>query len=111
MNTKRILPIALAALLATEAAAGLAYAKEGDHRDNEAATLAAAKVTLQQAISTAEQQAGGRAVSADLEQKNGVPQIEVEVASQQGVKTVLIDARTGQVTSTHAGDQGDRDND
>lgn len=111
MNKKRILPIALAVLLATGAASGLAYARDRDHRDNDPATLAAAKVTLQEAISTAEQQAGGRAVSADLQQEKGVPQFEVEVAGQQGMKTVLVNAQTGQVTATHAGEQGDQDND
>lgn len=108
---KRILPIALAALAATGAAGGVAFAKESGHQDNDAAALAGAKVTLQQAIATAEQQANGRAVSADLKQERGITRIEVEVAGPQGVRTVLVDAQTGQVTATHAGDQGDGDND
>ena len=73
------------------------------------AALAATKVTLQQAIATAEQQANGRAVSADIEQERGVTQIEVKVASPQGVKTVVVDAQSGQVTAARAGEQGDKD--
>ncbi len=111
MNKTRIIPIALAALLATGAAGGLAFAKESGRQDNDAAKLASAKVTLQQAIAMAEQQAGGQAVSADFQQEKGVARIEVEVAGPQGVKTVLVDAQTGQVTTTHAADQADEDND
>ena len=111
MNKKHFIPIALAALLATGAASGSAFAKESGHQDNDAAALANTKVTLQQAIATAEQQAGGRAVSADLKQEKGVAQIEVEIAGPQGAKTVLVDAQTGQVTATRAADHADEDND
>ena len=111
MNTKRILPVAFAALLATGAAGGVALAEENGHHATDAAMLASAKVTLQQAITTAEQQAGGRAVSADLKQEKGVAQIEIEVAGPQGAKTVLVNAQTGQVAATHAADHADEDND
>ena len=111
MYKKRILPIALAALVATSAAGGLAFAQERRDAGNDAAAIANAKVTLQQAIATAEQQAGGRAVSADIEQERGVTQIEVEVAGPQGVKTVMVDAQSGQVTATRDADQGENDND
>ena len=68
-------------------------------------------VTLQRAIATAEQQANGRAVSADIRQERGTVRIEVEVAGPQGVKTVLVDAQSGLVTATHAGGQDDDDQD
>ena len=110
MNKQRFLPIAFAALLATGAASGVALAEENGHK-NDAAMLANAKITLQQAIATAEQQSGGRAVSADLKQEKGMPQIEVEIAGPQGAKTVLVNAQTGQVTATHATDHADEDND
>ncbi len=105
MNKKHTIPIVLAALLATGAASGIALAEENGHKQNDAAMLASAKITLQQAITTAEQQAGGRAVSADLTQEKGTAQIEVEVAGPQGTKTVLVNAQTGQVTATNAADQ------
>lgn len=111
MNKKRILPFTLAALIAGSAVGGAALAKESGHADPDMQAIAKAKVSLQQAIATAEQQTSGRAVSADLDEQNGVPRIEVEVAGPQGIKTVLVDAETGRVTATHAGDQGDADND
>lgn len=111
MYKRRILPVALAAVVITGAAGGLAFAKERGDAGNDAAALASTKVTLQQAIATAEQQAGGRAVSADIKQERGAARIEVEVAGPQGVKTVLVDAQSGQVTATHAGDQDNEDQD
>ena len=111
MYKKRVLPVALAALVATGAVGGLAFAQERREADKDAAALANAKVTLQQAITTAEQQAGGRAVSADIEQERGATRIEVEVAGLQGVRTVMVDAQTGQVTATRDGDQDENDDD
>ncbi len=111
MNKKHAIPIVLAALLATGAASGFALAAENGHKENDAAMLASAKITLQQAITTAEQQSGGRAVGADLTQEKGVVQIEVEIAGPQGAKTVLVNAQTGQVTATHVADHADEDND
>ena len=74
MYNKRGLPFALAALVVT-----------GD-----AAALANAKVTLQQATATAEQQTSSRAVSADIKQIRGATRIEVEVVGPQGLRTVVV---------------------
>ena len=111
MNTKHIATLALAALLATSAAGGGAFAKDRDQDGRDAAAFAGMKVTLTQAIATAEQQVGGRAVGADVSQERGANRIAVEVAGPQGVKTVLVDAQTGQVTATHDGDQDGEDDD
>ena len=106
-----MLPLALAALFAVGATSAVALAKESGQQDHDAAALAGAKVTLQQAIATAEQQANGRAASADFEQQRGVARIEVEVVGPQGLKTVLVDAQTGQVTAIRSGETRDEDND
>ena len=102
MNIKRTLPIALA-VVAAVGAAGVAQAQGRDQDSRDAAALAGMKVTLQQAIATAEGQAGGRAVGADVSQERGVTRISVEVAGPQGFKTVLVDGATGQVTATRDG--------
>ena len=111
MKIRMIAPLALAAFVAAAAAGGIAYAKdqEQDHRD--VAALAAMKVTLAQAIATAEQQSGERAVGADVSHEKGVARIAVEVAGPQGVKTVMVDGQTGQVTATTAGGKDGEDND
>lgn len=111
MNTERIVPLALAALLAAGAVGGVARAEDRDRNEDrrDAAALAGIKVTLQQAIATAEQQAGGRAVGADVSREQGATRIAVEIAGPQGVKTVLVDAQTGQVTAAHDGGRDGED--
>lgn len=111
MNKKYLAPIALAVLAAASATGITVFAAERGDNEKDAAMLATATVTLQQAVATAEQQAGGRAVSADLAQEKGAVQYEVEVAGAQGVKTVLVDAKTGQVSATRATGEADEDND
>jgi uncharacterized membrane protein YkoI len=111
MTKKYIIPVALVALVASGAAGGLAFAKERGDATSDLAAMANAKVTLQQAITTAEQQAGGKAVGAGVDNENGTVRIAVEVASAQGMKTVLVDPQNGQVTATHTGDQADEDQD
>ena len=99
MSTKRIVVLAVAGLIATGAAGRLGYAEEhGDQGDVQA--LANSKISLSQAIATAEQKAGGKAVGAGVDNENEAARIAVEVASNQGVKTVLVDPQTGQVTGT-----------
>lgn len=110
MYRKYVLPFALAAVVAV-GAGGLAVAKERGEGNHDAAALANAKVTLQQAIATAEQQSGGKAVGAGVDNENGTVRIAVEIASNQGTKTVLVDPQSGQVTATHNGGDHDEEND
>ena len=111
MNAKKILPFGLATLLALGAAGGIAYAADHKQDQRDIAALANMKVTLTQAITTAELQVGGKAVGADVSQEKGVTQIAVEVVGQQGVKTVLVDAQSGKVTATRDAGQDREDND
>jgi len=108
MKIRRLAPVALAALLAIGATGGIALANGRNNEGSDAAALANAKVTLVQAIATAELQAGGRAVGAGVDNENGRVTIAVEIAAKDGVRTVLIDAGTGQVAATRAG--GDHEN-
>ena len=100
------IPTTLAAILMTVTLTGATLAADRDD-DQDAKALQGAKITLVEAITTAEQQAGGRAVSADIEQERGLTLIEVEVVGPQGVRTVMVDAQTGQVTATRDGDRED----
>ena len=107
MAIERIIPATLALLLVA-GSLGIAQAKdqrEGDRRD--IAAISAMKVTLPQAIAAAEQQTGGRAVGADVSHDQGATRIAVEVAGPQGIKTVLVDGQTGQVTAMADGQDGE----
>ena len=103
MKARKLAPIALAALLALGATAGIALANDRNNEGNDAAALAGAKVTLVQAIATAEQQAGGRAVGAGVDNENGRVTIAVEIAATDGMHTVLIDPATGLVAAARTG--------
>lgn len=107
---KCMVPIAVAGFVAFVNVMGFAHADQSTDQDNrDLKALASMKVTLPQAIKTAEEQVGGQAVSADISQKGGTTSIAVEVAGASGVKTVLVNAQTGQVTGT-ADPEHDEDN-
>ncbi len=88
------------------AATGIAFAAtEASGQDKQdTAALAGMKITLQQAIAAAEQQSGGRAVSADVTLDNGAARVSVEIAGPQGAKTLLVDGQTAQVTAAPPGE-------
>lgn len=100
------LPLAMAAVLVTATIGGTALAADRDE-DRETTALQGAKVSLTQAIATAEQQTGGRAYDAGVDVKGGQTRIAVETNGPKGVQTVTIDAQSGQVVGTHAGGEQD----
>ncbi len=106
MNTKLTASLALAGLLASGAMAGTAFAA-GHDEDREATALQGAKVSLTQAIATAEQQTGGHAYDAGVDVKSGKTHIVVETNGPKGVQTVAVDALSGQVVGSHAGGEQD----
>lgn len=99
--------------------AGLAYAEEqGDQLSNESAIIANAKVTMAQAIAAAEQQVGGKAVGAGIEDQDGTVSFEVQILKGDNtMHKVLVDTQTGKVVKTvadngndegeHEGNKGD----
>ncbi len=99
MNSKLTTTLVLAGLLA----AGTLGAAHAAAQDEEATALRGAKVSLIQAITTAEQQTGGQAFDAGVDTKGGQTRIAVETNGPKGVQTVTIDAQSGQVVGTHAG--------
>ena len=93
------------------ASGAAAFAQTGaDTESNALADLAKAKVTLNQAISAAEAQAGGKAIQAELDGANGTPVYKVAVVSANSqVHDVTVDVTDGKVLSSkldHA-DQGE----
>ena len=108
MKRKIIIPaLILAAGVAT--AAGLAYAKQTGSLENDAAVdLAKAKISLSQAIGSAETHAAGKAVKAELDSERGSVVFDVEVITADNkVMDVTVDAIDGKVLSSQL-DQADR---
>ncbi len=104
---KALLFAALAA--STIVASSLVYAsRDGNDEHNDAAALAQAKVSLSQAITAAEQHAGGNASRAEFEGENGKFVYEVEVVGGGKSTDVKVDANSGQILSAQA-DEADHE--
>ena len=73
----------------------------------EQTALQGTNLTLSQAISTAEQQTGGKAFDAGVDVDHGKPRVIVETNGPKGVQTVIVDAHSGQIVGGHAGGEAD----
>lgn len=95
-------------------AGGLAFAKTTVAENDAIADLAKAKITLTQAVSAAEAQAGGKATKAELDGERGTLVFDVEVVTADNkVFDVKVDAADGKVLSSKADhvDRGEKDDD
>ena len=71
---------------------------------------APAKITMEQAIATAEQQVGGKAVETEMERRrDGASIFKVKVLQGNQTHKVLVDAQTGQVVRSVLDDEDDDD--
>jgi uncharacterized membrane protein YkoI len=111
MNRTRLVTLAMVSVLTTGAlgAAVAAHAKDKETRTNEAAIMANAKVTMAQAIATAEQHTGGKAVGTGIEDENGTVFLEVQVLKDNQKHSVLIDPQSGQVVKVAIDNEEDDD--
>jgi hypothetical protein len=84
--------------------AGAAHAQVKETPTDEAAVMTNAKITLSQAISAAEQSAGGKSVGSGIEDQDGNVFFEVEVLKDGSRQKVLVDTQSGKVVKTAAAD-------
>ena len=105
MITKYAPAVALACALFL-GLAGPTFAATTDEAREETA-LQKTTLTLSQAISTAEQQTGGKAFDAGVDVDHGKPRVVVETNGTKGVETVIIDAQNGQIIGGHKGGEAD----
>lgn len=97
---------ALAVLSAT--AIGTAYAAKA--MENDSLAIESAKVSLNQAVTAAEQQVGGKASRAEFEKHKGQWVFDVEVVNGKQVMDVKVDSTSGKVIVATE-DKTDRDDD
>ncbi len=100
MNLKR--GLMLGALLGVAAATTVAVAEGKTDQHGAPVDVSKVQVAMSQAIATAEQQAGGRATAAKLENEKGQLLYEVRVAGKDRATEVKIDAQDGKVLATEA---------
>ncbi len=105
MRTTYPAAIALAGILSVAAAGSALAARNGEAQEETA--LQGTKLTLSQAIATAEQRTGGKAYDAGVDMDHGTPRIVVETNGPDGVHTVIVDAQNGQVVDSRSGGEAD----
>ncbi|MCC0014105.1 MAG: PepSY domain-containing protein [Rhodobiaceae bacterium] len=113
MNRKMVLAGVLASTLGA-AVATQAFAENSDGVDGakDAAVLAAAKVTLADAIKAVEAKTGAKVASADIESMDGKPIYRVEIAGGTAKDdTFAVDTMTGAVTAMATEHDEDMDGD
>ena len=112
MSKSRALKIAAASAIALllVTGGGSAYAKEGaDTPTDEAKIMSSAKVSMSEAMATAEKSIGGKAVGSGIEDQNGVVHFEVDILKDGARQKVLVDPQTGQVVKNVAANNDDDD--
>lgn len=113
MSPKTTIPLVLAAVVAFGGVSGLAYANEkseGHESAQELAALQSAKISLTDAIATAQKEvADGKVVDAGVENENGTISYAVEIEKNGTVQKVQIDLATGKVLKV-AADTDDEEN-
>jgi uncharacterized membrane protein YkoI len=111
LRTKLMTAI-LAGTLASGAIGGsvAAYAKNRDAPTDEAAVMANAKVSMAEAMATAEQAVGGKAVGSGIEDQDGTVYLEVQVLKGGTRHKVLIDPQSGKVVKTVTADNEQNEN-
>lgn len=110
----RVRVAALSVMLLATVVVGIAVAHPESERrlvDDSAALAANAKITLAQAISTAEQQVRGKAISASVEVRREKALYIVDVVKDGQIRTAVVDTQTGALVDTFVGDGDDEDED
>src|ERR1700730_18477593 len=110
MNSKRGLIVGTLLVMATATMAASAAPGNNEQRGTPI-DFSKAPVTMSQAIATAEQQAGGKATKAKLENEKGKLLYEVRVTGKDQATEVKTDAQDGNVLASapaHEHKHGDR---
>ena len=105
MKWRMIIPAAVAFAIGAGAHGDVLQAANKLDFDKDVAAMLRAKVTLAEAIATAEKEAGGKAINAGVDNENGTIFIGVAVALGEKVQKVLIDPQTGKVVKITAKDE------
>ena len=101
------------ALIASAGAVGFAYAENdpGDAQEDaqEATAQGVAKLSMSEAVALAENEVpGGRVVSSQIDTENGIVSYVIDI-EKDGLQSVMIGVRTGEVISVGAAEADDLD--
>jgi uncharacterized membrane protein YkoI len=98
MRKSRIIAAVVIAL-ALGGGAVAAFSEAGEEHESDAALALNAKVSLSDAIAAAEQQNGGKAIEATLDDEDGAASYEIKLVKAGAVQNLRVDLATGNVAS------------
>lgn len=110
MNQRFIQATVAALVFSLAGTATLAYAGEIESNGTPAETLALqnAKISLSEAVRTAEAHAQGKAINSGINDENGVVTYQVEVQTTEGKRhDVFVDMQNGKVISMATADDNE----
>jgi uncharacterized membrane protein YkoI len=102
----KILKALFAMVIMTSITANVAQA--GESKDEEAKELklfGMAKITLIEAIKAAEQNVGGKAMEAEVDDESNTVQFEIEILKDGKIHEVMVDGKTGKVIKVSLEDE------
>lgn len=106
MLLSRIIPAGFVSVLALGGGTAALAEDNGQETNHELSAVTNAKTSLSQAIAAAEQETGGKAVGAGLENQDGSMAYEIEIA-KGSLQEVLVDLDSGKVIKVMAASAGD----
>ena len=93
-------PLVNIAVLIGVGTAATSFAAEDERKDaQETAAVVAAMISLTRAITAAEQHTDGKAIKADFDNADGQYLFEIEIAKDQSVQRVFVDADSGRIVA------------
>jgi len=99
------------ALIVLSAISATTVLADRHEHENEAAALARAKISLQQAVDTATAAVPGQVLSAELDERRDQTAYFVEVVDQGRIYEVTIDSQSGKVIDKQLDREDDDDHD
>jgi len=102
----KILTALFTMVIMASTAANVAQAGESKEKEaNELKLFSQARISLTEAIKAAEQETGGKAMEAEVDDESNTVQFEIEILKDGKIHEVMVDGKTGKVLKVSLDDE------